>query len=132
MAACDTLISRQIIGLFQLSQDLGLADYHRVETRGHTKEMPDGLRLLKYVHIGAYGFRLEPVGGSEKARERCFRIEVVLQCGRNLDAIAGRKDQALLEPWFVLQKLQSLCQSLRRESEPLADLDRSGSMIDAG
>ena len=85
------------VGRLDLTQDLGLADDHRVETGGDPKDVPDGVLALIVVEMGFEGLRIEVVEGGEKAFELRFARFGIPAGGVELHPVAGRDDYPLVD-----------------------------------
>ena len=82
-------------GLFDLAENLRLADDHRVEARGHAEEMADGLFVAVLVEVGCENGCVD----SELAGEKCGNGHAVTFDGsKQFDAVAGGDDHALGDP----------------------------------
>ncbi len=60
------LLVGHLIGLLDLSKNLGLADDHAVETTRDEKQMSHGIAILAYVQVCADATWVHPVEGREK------------------------------------------------------------------
>ena len=126
------------VGLFDLAEDLRLADDHAVERTGDAEEMADGFAVVVLVEVG-----LDVGGGDgevfvEEAEEVGLGLrlgvggfaDVVLQ-GEEFDAVAGGEDEAFADAGLVEEGAGGVGQTGGRDGEALANLDGRGVVIDA-
>jgi hypothetical protein len=117
---------RHAIGVLQLTENLRLAQDHRIQSRGDVESVFD--RALGLVDVQARGqieiiavMPLEPLrqlrsaGGSRPV---------------HLGAIAGGKDDHLSDAGFLLQRAQCRLQPLLGECHFFAQCERCGLVID--
>jgi hypothetical protein len=118
------------VGLFDLTEDLGLADDHGVEGAGDAEEMADRFALTELVEVG-----LEEFGGDgevlvEEAEEVGSGAGVFLE-GEELDAVAGGEDESFADAGLVGEGAGGVGEAAGGDGEALADLDGGGVVIDA-
>src|SRR6185369_180280 len=80
--------------LFDLAENLGLADNHRVKARSHAKEMVDGGLLAMFEKVLLKIIRLEAVVLADELAEIAFAIR---SAGNDLDAVAGGNDHSFFD-----------------------------------
>src|SRR6266481_3385251 len=51
-AACELRRTGELVSFFDLSGDFRLAKHHRVQTCGHTKQVPRGVEVLVEISVG--------------------------------------------------------------------------------
>ena len=120
------------VGVFDLAEDLRLADDHGVERGGDAEEMADGFALAELVEVG-----LDGVGGDgevlvQEAQQAGVggAVACVLP-GDELDAIAGGEDEGFADAGLMGQGADGVGQAGGGDGEALADLERRGGVIDA-
>ena len=113
--------------LLHLPKDLRLAQDHGIEARGHAEGVPRGGLVGVAVEVRRDGYaRLH------RAREEP-PLDGMRVVGAEIDlgAVAGRHQDRLGDPGLARQVGERLPLAIRREGELLADLQRSGAMVDA-
>ncbi len=116
---------RQVTAL-HLAQDLGFANDHGVEAAGHAEQVAYGLFLPVFVHVRR---QLLPVNAkivADKVQQvGCVR----LLAGQQFHPVAGGKDHSFHHPRRLHQGARCLFQLLRRDGQPLAQLDGCGFVV---
>jgi hypothetical protein len=108
--------------VFQLPQDLRLADDHRIQARGHAEEVPHRRLALPLVEVCRAG-RLQPLAADEVA-QRGRHLAGRQTCAIELDAVAGGEHHALRDPRQPLHRRERAGQVVAQPREPLADRQR--------
>lgn len=123
------------VGLFDLAEDLRLADDHAVERAGDAEEVADGFAVAVFVEVGldvVWRNREVFVEEAEKIgfglRLRCFGV--VLQ-GEEFDAVAGGEDEAFADAGLVEEGAGGVGEAAGGDGEALANLDGRGVVVDA-
>jgi hypothetical protein len=126
------------VGLFDLAEDLRLADDHAVEGAGYSEEMADSFAVVVLVKMGlevagwdgeVFVEETEKVGFGLRLRVRGF-AGVVLQ-GKELDAVAGGEDEAFADAGLVEECAGGVGEAGGGDDEALTDLDWRGVVVDA-
>ena len=89
---------RLAIGALELAEDLRFAEHHGVEAGRHGEQVVDRFPSLMDVDIGGELHHLPPLGGGP-----CLKHEsrnVALTDGEDFDAVAGGKNQRLIQRRF--------------------------------
>lgn len=84
------------VGSLNLAQDLGLSDHLRVQSATDANEVGDHIHPLPFIHLGN-----PPAGAGVKGFDKSGpRLEngVLLTGQIDLDAVAGAKNQAFVDP----------------------------------
>ena len=122
------------VGLFDLAEDLGLADDHAVEGAGYAEEMTDGFALAELVEVGLEGVR----GNGEVLVEEAEEVGFVVLRGRGVflegeefDAVAGGEDEAFADAGLVDEGASGVGEAACGDGEALAQLDGRGVVVDA-
>ncbi|GBC87536.1 hypothetical protein HRbin12_01546 [bacterium HR12] len=114
-----------------LGQDLGLAEDHGVEPRGHLQEVLDGLVLV----VGDEGRSdlagLHAPGLAEQALQGLEARVVGGHRGVDLDPVAGREHDPAVDGGIVEDPAVRLGQVVVAEREPLEQLHARGAVGDA-
>ncbi len=121
-------LARDGVGRLHLSKDLRLAQHQRIEPGGDTHHMTHG--LVVDVHVGA-GLELveaEAVIVGQPGQHGIGFDLILLQV--QFTAIAGRENRRLTRWRDATQLAQGLDHLIRREGYALADVHRSGLVID--
>ncbi len=111
--------------IFDLAENLGFADQHRVESGADPEEMIDGLVTESRIKV-----RLQVVTGCAVTKVREKRLDlrdagfVVVELGVDLQAAAGLQHDRFLDRFVIPQRDQRLGHPRGRERVALADLDR--------
>ena len=117
------------VRFFDLTENFGFADQHRIEARRHAEEMFDRLRSEQRVHVGVH-VELH-VAVAEVAQKRFdllhARLEVV-ELGVDFETAAGRQHRGFANVIVVAQGNQGLDHAGGGERVALPDLDR-GSIV---
>ena len=124
------MLVRGPVSLFQLPEDLRLAEHQRVQSAGDREDMLDRLATFELIERVA---QVETMGGevvpvSEPLHQR---IASAVRETVHLGAIAGGDDHGLANAWRAVELTQRFGQLFVAENHFLADLDRSCTMIDA-
>jgi hypothetical protein len=126
------------VGLFDLAQDLRLADDHAVERAGYAEEVAYGFALAELVQVGldvagwdgkVFVEEAEEVGFGLRLRS-CGFAGVVLQ-GEKFDPVAGGEDEAFADAGLVEEGAGGIGESRGGDREALAYLDGRGVVVDA-
>jgi hypothetical protein len=115
--------------LFQLAEDLRLAEDHRVEPAGDAKRMPGGRGAFHHVGVRAQGLARHPADARQPVDGRAhhFRLGADVELG----AVAGRDDRDLADPVMAgAERLQGGGKLLRREREAAAQVQRRGRVVE--
>jgi len=117
--------AREVVGLLDLMQDLGLADDHRVERGDHAEQVLHDRVPLDHVQVAGEFMAVEIV---ELAQEVDDGVRAGVRRGDRVDlgTVAGREDDRFRDLIATDQRGQRLRLHVRREGELLADRDRSG------
>ena len=120
---------RHRVGRFHLAKNLRLTQYQRIEPRGDPHHVAYG--LIVDMHIGA---RLEFFEAEAmiigQPGQHCIRFDLIL-LQIKFAAITSRKDRRLTGRRNATQLAQGLDHLVGREGYALADVHRSGLVIDA-
>ena len=103
-------------GLLHLTEDLRLADHHRIQRSGDAEEMPRGVLVES-----ADGVRSRD--GTQVA-ENVLGRPLPVGDREDLEPVAGRDEQRLADAGQLAQLLEPLGDLLRRDGELLAHRDR--------
>ena len=127
------------VGLFDLAEDLRLANDHAVERAGDAEEMTDGFALTELIKV-----RLDIAGWDgevllEEAEEVSFgfarglsgRFRGLVLKGEEFDAVAGGEDEAFADAGLVQERERGVGETTCGDGEAFADLDGRGVVIDA-
>ena len=129
-AAGRALLAGQGEGVLDLVHDLAFAQHHRIKPAGHAEEMPAGLLAVQLVEVW-----LECV---HRQIARCaMKLSTSLTVGesRSLATSISTRLHVLkmaASHWeAIAEQHQRRRHAFAAEGELLADLDRSGAMIQA-
>ena len=118
-------MGRQVAALY-LAQDLGLANHHRIQAAGDPEEMADRILLPVLIDVGSQQRGLNAEVIADKVQQvRCVR----LLAGEQLDPVTGGENHSLQHARRLHQGPRCLLQLLRPNSQPLAQLDGRGLMV---
>ena len=119
------------VGGLELAEDLRLAQDHGIQAGGHAEQVMNGLVAGEMVEV--WGDRLERLlpAVAEEAADIRGRVNPVIRRDRDLDAVAGRKDQALEDAGAGAQIGQRGGERGVVEGQPLAHFDRRGLVVHA-
>src|SRR5262249_60125956 len=81
--------------VLHLPEDLGLADHHRIEARGDTERMTDGVTLGVGVERRLHRSRVDAAVTAEVAERGGARLARNVGDGVHLDPVAGRQEWRL-------------------------------------
>ena len=117
---------RQRVLLLQLAEDLRLADHHRVEARGDAEQMAHRVAVAVRCRAASAQVVGSPRScvSARNAGSAPAIASGVAPAGHDLDAVAGREDDALLDTRPAHQVAQRGLEASVRERHPLAHLDR--------
>lgn len=118
-----------VVRLFDLTENLRLADDHGIKRRGDAEEVADGFALAVFVEVG-----LEGGGGhGEVLVEEAWEVGRggVLLEGEKLDAVAGGEDEAFGDAGLVKQSASGVGEAAGGYGEALAHVDGRGVVVDA-
>ena len=123
------------VGLFDLAEDLRLADDHAVERTGDAEEVADGFALAEFVEVGLDVVWRDGEVFVKEAEEVGFGLglrgfSVVLQ-GEEFDAVAGGEDEAFADAGLVEEGAGGVGEAAGGDGEALANLDGRGVVVDA-
>ena len=92
-----------VIVLFQLTEDLRLADHHGVETGGDAKQMTHrfGAAVLISMLRQRHAITMSPLLG-EKATDVVVRCGTIRSRGDHFDPIASGQDHAFVDGRIVV------------------------------
>ena len=113
---------RQREGVLHLTEDLRLADHHRIETGGHAEGVAD--RIPIDVRVEARVTQVPEHGGARFARHLGDAVD--------LHAIAGRDDHRFGHPTLDQHLAQDFAELVLFEGELLADGNCGCPMVHAG
>src|SRR5580658_1788286 len=124
------------IGLFHLAEDLRLADNHGVEAGGDAEEMAHGLAIAVLVDVGRECGAIEAEVIQKKADKLIARIGArvgadSVDCGQNLNAVAGGDDHAFLHAGDGGEQARHFGQVVAADGDALAQLNGSGFVVHA-
>jgi hypothetical protein len=114
------------VGFLNLPKNLRLAEHHRIQTRGHTEDVPHGVLLAELVKM-----RVERTGVHVKViAQESAKIGVSVHSERDdLDAVAGRDHHTLFDSRISCQLSAGIRQARLRDGQPLADFQRRALMV---
>ena len=121
---------RGVIGHLGLSEYLWLTEHQRIETRGDSQQMDDGVAGLECVQIGAQPVVLQPVLALQPALKDGRRR---LGCEHRIDlrAVAGGEYGGLAHTGSLGECSQGIVQAFGRENHPLPHGKRRRLVIEA-
>jgi hypothetical protein len=115
-----------LVGALHLALDLGLADDHRVEPRGHLEQMADRLLVAQRVDR-VHQLGRADVGLARHARERgALGLDRVARHEVDLGAVAGGDRHGLVDLVVAHDLAQHAGGAARRQGDPLAQGQRRG------
>ena len=123
------------VRLFDLAEDLGLAEDHGVERGGDAEEVADGFSFAEFVEVG-----LEGGGGDaevlvKEAREIGGGVVIggggVFLKGEDLDAVAGGEDEAFADTWLMDEGAGGVGETPGGDGEALPHIEWRGVVVDA-
>ena len=116
------------ICFFHLSQNLRLAQHHRIQAGSHPEEVPNRLRLPVFIKV-----RLVVRGTQSKilVQEALQIRAAVSRLRQHFHAITGGKNQPFIHPRMFGQAPQRIRQMRLRDRQPLSHFDRRADVIDA-
>ena len=116
------------VGFLDLAENLGFADNHRIQARGHAEEVADRVFLAEFVEM-----RVEFVGGEVKVvvQESAQVGVAVGGVGDDLHAIAGGDDHALFDSGIGVEIAAGIGQARLRDRQALAHFERRALVIHA-
>jgi hypothetical protein len=82
-------------GILHLAENLWLTDDERVQTAGHSIQMPDGLGPRMEIETRKHCARFERVPVLQKLQKDAFRRSVFIEQTGHFNAVAGGKDNAV-------------------------------------
>ena len=104
-------------------------DDHRIESRGHVEEMPDRLGVMKSVKLVGDRLRRHARMAGEHLADIGNTAMEPLRVGVHLDAVASGQHDRLAEMFGGGELAQDFRQVLGRDSKPLEQVKRSGSVV---
>ena len=116
--------------LFQLTQDLRLAQHHRVETAGDPEGVTRRGGSLEHIGVGTQGLAgdIADLGEPFDGGIDCRRIRPDIELG----PVAGRDDGDFGNPLVArAERLQRDRELLRREGEAAAQVEGRGGVVEA-
>ena len=123
-ALARTRLERVLVGLFDLPEDLGLANDHRVERSDHPEEVPHDRLALEDVEVADQLVTVEIVVVGEEVDDRSGAVHVCRGDRVDLGAVARGDDDGLGDSGRRGEQRQRLFLPVRGEGELLAYLDR--------
>ena len=113
--------------LFDLAQNLRLAQHQRIQPAGDPEQVAHGVGVAVPVQVAVQGvarlgMRGQPVGQRSPV---AFRVRI------QLGAVAGRQQHRLMHARQRAQRCQRRRQRVRGERHPLAQGNRRGLVVDA-
>ena len=109
------------IGLFHLPQNLRLTHNHRVQTRGHAKQVPDRIAFAVFIKVRLVVRWIQLKVVAEKGTQvhhTIFRLR------QHFHPVTGRQDDPFIHARMPRQALQCLGQSRLGDGQSLPHLDR--------
>ena len=133
-----TYLAGDGVGLFDLAEDLGLADDHGIEGAGDAEEVADGLALAVLVEVGLDVVWRYGEVFVEEAEEVGFGLwlgvcgfaGVVLE-GEEFDTVAGGEDETFADSGLMEEGTGGVGEAAGGDGEALANLDGCGVVVDA-
>ena len=104
---------------FNLTQDLGFAENHRIETGGYSEDMPDCFYIVETIKMFGYVF----VRNLVKVAQKFTNQAIVGTLCDDLNPVAGRENHRLAHVLATDQGSQSRTQHVTIEREPFPNFD---------
>ncbi len=114
--------------LFHLTENLGFANHHRIETRSHAEDMAHGVFLAELVEVWIEILRLKVKMFMQKTAQISRAVGCV---SHNFHPVAGGNNHALFNSRVGGEVAASISQARFRDREPLPDLERRTAVIHA-
>jgi hypothetical protein len=130
--AGTAVLKGDIVGLLELTEDLGFAEHHGVESSGDSEEVFDALGFGAGVDFGAEGFRGPAMFGEEPAEGGEQLGFWVVRGHIQFDTVAGGQDDAFENESGGSELGQGGRDLVIGEGEALAQLDGRGAVAEAG
>ena len=126
-------LERLLEGAPDLALDLGLADDHRLEARGHAEEVARGVAVARRVDRGrrAPSGGCRPAGPASRARSVSAATGIARRRGRPRCGCRSRSPRPRRHLGLGPQLAEEVLGARRREGQALAQLDRRGLVRDA-
>ena len=116
------------IRFLYLAKNLGLTDYHRIQTGSHAEQVADRIFPAEFVKVRIEFFPLQMKMIAQKSAEVGGAVGGV---GHNLDAIAGGNHDPLFDPGIGSELAARVGQTRFRDRHALAHFERSAFVIHA-
>ena len=116
-------LARDGVGLFHLAEDLGFAEDHRVEARGHSEQVTHDVLLSVSVEVAFVGSEVAVVALREELTNDRLGLHVVRRIRNDLHPVAGRKNQAFEDALAAGQVSQGFHQARFLDVHTLAHFD---------
>ena len=123
---------RQREGVLHLTEDLRLADHHRIETGGHAEGVADRIPIDVRVEARVDRGRIQAALVTQVPEHGGARFARYLGDAVDLHAIAGRDDHRFGHPTLDQHLAQDFAELVLFEGELLADGNRGRPMVHAG
>ena len=127
-------LAGDIPGLFDLAENLGLANDHRVERGGDAEEMADGLALAQRVQVrrNRGGGDVEVLVEEVQRDGWCCAVVRAIGAfanGEELDAIAGGENEGFANAGLTGERARGVGEARDGNGEAFADVERSGGVV---
>ena len=116
---------------FQLAQDLGLADHHRIQAGRHAEKMMNRLAAFVMVKARAQRRNRGLAGIGQEVADQALQVHAIFARNHHLHAIAGGKNQRFRHAFPGFQLRQRRGQGGVGKSQALPDLHRGRFVADA-
>ena len=113
--------------LLHLTQDLRLAQHHRIEAGGDAEHVTHRILLRMLVEIRVDLLRRQRMVFGQPVRSGLWIFSRAIQFG----AVAGRQDRSFAHGFRPQQVVQGLAHARRVEGHLLADCERGRMVVDA-
>src|SRR5262245_13143832 len=121
----------QLVGVFELAENFGLTQDHRVETRSDAEQVVQTLRLGDVVDFAGRGVNSAACPREKRAQSVSCLARFDLRGRIDFDPVAGGKDDGLFSDSGFLERAQGRREVRRGKSKSLAHLDRRGMVAEA-
>ena len=122
-------LSSDLKRVLHLSEDLLLPYDHRIQSRGHSKQMANRVLSGQPIQIGGHLLRGYRTIRAYEMHQRLLSSALLLHVGVYLAPIARGQDESLLYLLLFDQEPHRRRPRLRVEHEPIPDLYRRGLVI---
>ncbi len=122
---------RVVVGFFDLTQDLRLAQDHRVQRGNHPEEVLDDGLALRDVEVAHQLMAVEVMVVGHEVDDGVGPVEVRLGDGVDLRAVARRENDRLRDGLRLGETSECVLLAVRREGQLLAYLYRCGFVAQA-